>query len=198
MGSEMCIRDRPDEIHLKSSIFPSPIVPLITVRDLSSLPNIKSLDFSNCVWKVKSAQELFQILPDFAALTELALPDVPETTDWGIVAEALKTIKTLETVGCFLLGERGEDWARALDAGLCADTPLSSVDLRICGPMSETALQASDNLLLNKSLSSVSVIVKGEMSHSLAVTPSRALAGQTALSPWSCVLMEGSVSVVLI
>ena len=171
----------PDEIHLKSSIFPSPIVPLITVRDLASLPNIKSLDFSTCVWKVKSAQELFQSLPDFASLTELVLPDVPETTDWGIVTKALTTSKTLKTVGCFLLGERGEVWARALDAGLCADTPLSSVDLTICGPMSETALQALENLLLNKSLSSVSVIVKGDMSHSLAVTLSRALAGETAV-----------------
>ena len=79
------------------------------------------------------------------------------------------------------MGERGDGWARALDAGLCADTPLSSVDLTICGPMSETGLQALENLLLNKSLSSVSVIVEGDMSHSLAVTLSRALAGQTAL-----------------
>ena len=87
---------------------------------------------------------------------------------------------------CILLGERGEGWARALDAGLCADTPLSSVNLTICGPMSETALQALENLLLNKSLSSVSVTVDGDMSYSLAVTLSRALAGQTALKSWSC------------
>ena len=102
-------------------------------------------------------------------------------TDWGIVIKALTTSRTLETVECILLGERGEGWARALDAGLCADTPLSSVDLTICGPMSETALQALENLLSNKSLSSVSVIVKGDMSHSLAVTLSRALAGETAV-----------------
>ena len=130
---------------------------------------------------VELAHELFQILPDFASLTELALPDVPKMTDWGIVAEALTTNKTLETVGCILLGETDEGWIRALDAGLCADTPLSSVNLTICGPMSKTALQALENLLLNKSLSSVSVIVEGDMSHSLAVTLSRALAGQTAL-----------------
>ena len=52
------------------------------------------------------------------------------SNDWWIVAEALTTSETLGTVGCFSLGERGEGWARALDAGLCADTPLSSVDGR--------------------------------------------------------------------
>ena len=80
-----------------------------------------------------------------------------------------------------LIGERGDGWARALDAGLCADTPLSSVDLTISGQMSETALQALENLLLNKSLSSVSLIVEGDMSYSFAVILSRALAGETAV-----------------
>ena len=82
---------------------------------------------------------------------------------------------------CFLFGERGEGWAKALDAGLSADTPLSSVNLTICGPMSETALQAFENLFFNKSLSSVSVIVEGDMWYSLAVILSRALAGETAV-----------------
>ncbi|XP_015751533.1 PREDICTED: uncharacterized protein LOC107331457 [Acropora digitifera] len=40
----------------------------------------------------------------------------------------------------------------------------------IYGRMSETALQALENLLLNKSMSSVSVLVKGDMPNSLAVT----------------------------
>ena len=47
--------------------------------------------------------------------------------------------------------------------------------------MSETGLQAFENRVLNKSLSSVSVSVEGDMPDSLAVTLSRALAGQTAL-----------------
>ena len=93
----------------------------------------------------------------------------------------MTTSKTLDTVGCFSLGERGKGWARALDAGLCADTPLSSVDLSICCPMSETALQALENLLLNRCLSSVSVVVFGDMSYYLADTLSRAFKGQTAV-----------------
>ena len=171
----------PDEIHLEicfSSFFFSPP---IKVADMASLPNVKSLDFSHCDMDIEFAHKLFQILPDFASLTELALPDVPGMTDWGILVEALTTSKSLEKVKCTLLGERGKDWARAIDAGLCAVSPLSSVDLRICGPMSKTALQALENLLLNKSLSSVSVTVDGDMSYSLAVTLSRALAGQTAV-----------------
>ena len=170
--------EAPDEIYVKVSSYLSLVYESIKNRELASLPNLKSLHFSCCDMEVDLAHKLFQSLPDFASLTELSLPDVPKMTDWGIVADALTTSKTLETVGCFLLGERGEGWARALDAGLCADTPLSSVSLTTCGPMSETALQALENLLLNKSLSSVSVIVEGDMSDSLAVTLGRALTGE--------------------
>ncbi|XP_015750119.1 PREDICTED: uncharacterized protein LOC107329977 [Acropora digitifera] len=174
----------PDEIHLEicfSGFFFRPGPP-IKVADMASLPNVRSLDFSDCDMNVNSAHKLFQSLPNFASLTELVLPDVPtKMTDWGIVAKALTTSRTLEKVKLTLFGERGKEWARALDAGLCAVLPLSSVDLRICGPMSETALQALENLLLNKSLSSVSVTVDGDMSYSLAVTLSRALTGQTTV-----------------
>ncbi|XP_067025697.1 uncharacterized protein [Acropora muricata] len=170
--------EAPDEIHLRES---SSICSLLylKVRDLASLPNLKSLGFS--FLNLKSAQELFRCLPDFASLAELALPKVHGMSDWGFVAEALPTSKTLETLGFTLLGESREGWARTLDAGLCADTPLSSINLRICGPMSETALQALENLLLNKSLSSVSITVEGDMPDSLAVTLARCLTGQTAV-----------------
>ena len=173
--------EAPDEIYFEASYLPCALIPFLNVRDLASLPNLKYLDLSKFILNVQSADELSQSLPDFASLTELMLPDVPEMTVWRNVAEALTTNKTLETVGCILWGERGEGWARALDAGLRADTPLSSVNLTICGPVSETVLQALENLLLNKSLSSVCVIVEGDMSHSLAVTLSRALSGRTAV-----------------
>ena len=172
--------EAPDEIHLKVHSKIDMVRESIHNRDLVS-PNLKSLDISSGVMDVDLAHKLFHSLPDFASLTELTLPDVPELTDWRIFAKALRTSKTLETVRCVLLGERGEGWARALDAGLRADTPLSSVNLRICGPMSETALQALENLLLNKSLSSVSVIVEGDMPDSLAVTLAKCLTDQTAV-----------------
>ncbi|XP_015776077.1 PREDICTED: uncharacterized protein LOC107354145 [Acropora digitifera] len=196
--------EAPDEIRLGACHSSSPYIPSNKVRHLASLPNLKCLDCSVGFLDVESVHKLFRILSDFACLTKLALPDVPEMTDWEIVAEALRTSESLERVGCFLLGERGEGWARALDAGLCADTPLSSADLRIPGPMSETALQALENLLLNKSLSSVSIIVEGDMPNSLAVTLARCLTGQTVVKSlelrvngklsFSCAnLMEGGI-----
>ena len=91
------------EIRFSDCLFSSSI----TLSDLASLPNLSSLDFLDCVLDVETAHELFEILPDFASLTELALPDVPEMTDWGIVAEALRTSKTVEKVKCILSGEGG-------------------------------------------------------------------------------------------
>ena len=173
--------EAPIEIRLVGSDFYPLFIDSSKARDLASLPNLECVNCSDCLLDVESALELFQVLPDFASLTKLTLRDVPEMTDWGIVAHALTTSVTLETVECFLLGQRGEGWARALDAGLRADTPLSSVNLTMCGPISETALQALENLLLNKSLSSVSIIVEADMPDSLAVTLGRCLTGQTAV-----------------
>ena len=173
--------EAPGEIYLKVSSYVPLVFKSIRNRDLASVRNLKSLDISYCDMEVELAHELFQGLPDFASLTELSLPKVPRMTDWRVVVEALTASKTLEKVTFTLLGEKGDGWARALDAGLFADTPLSSVGLRICGSMSETTLQDVENLLLKKSLSSVSFIVEGDMPNSLAVTLARCLTGQTAV-----------------
>ena len=173
--------EAPDEIHLKSSWAPFLVVPFIKEGSWASLPNLKSLDLFKSDMNVGLAHELFRSLPDFASLTELSLPEVPRMTDWRIVAEALTASKTLEKVTCTLVGERGDSWARVLDAVLSADSPLSSVGLRICGLISETALQDVENLILNKSLTSLSFFVEGDMPNSLSVTLARSLTGQTAV-----------------
>ena len=169
--------EAPDEIHYKDPLLSHERI----VEDVTCLPNLKSLDISTFNTDLKFARELFRNLPDVACLRELMLPVIREINDWEIVAEALRASKTLEKVTCTLVGERNDGWARALDAGLCADTPLSSVNLTVYGLMSETALQALENLLLNKSLFSVSVIVKGDMPNSLTVALARCLTGQTAV-----------------
>ncbi|XP_015767989.1 PREDICTED: uncharacterized protein LOC107346689 isoform X2 [Acropora digitifera] len=171
----------PDEIHFKYPYSCLLVDNISFARDLAFLPNLKSLEISRLKMNVELAHELFQSLPDFASLTELVLPAIPETIDWDIVAEGLTASKVLERVTFTLFGERGDGWARAVEAVLCAATPPSSVELRIFCRMGETALQALENLFLNKSLSSVSVIVEGHMSHSLAVSLSRALAGEGAV-----------------
>ncbi|XP_068687978.1 uncharacterized protein [Montipora foliosa] len=127
------------------------------LKKLQSLPKIKSLDIS------------------------YEFGELQECDDWESVAELLKTSETLEKVTFSLLNESGEGWARALDAGLCADTPLSSVGLRIHGSLSETAMKALKNLLRNKSLSSLSIHICGDMQDSLAVAIVTGLAGQIAV-----------------
>ncbi|XP_015749428.1 PREDICTED: uncharacterized protein LOC107329205 [Acropora digitifera] len=173
--------EAPDEIQLKASSMSSSFIRSSIVRDLASLPNLKSLDFSDCSLNVELADELSQSIPHFASLKELALPAVPRVPVWRAVTKALTDSKTLEKVRFTLSEETDDGWASALNAGLSADTPLSSVGLRICGSMSETALHALEKVCLNKSLTSLSVIVEGDMPDSLAVTLARSLAGQTAV-----------------
>ncbi|XP_068687733.1 uncharacterized protein [Montipora foliosa] len=126
-------------------------------KKLQSLPKIKNLDISY-------------------ELEELEVSD-----DWESVAELLKTSKTLEKVTFPLWDELSEGWARALDAGLCADSPLSFVVLRIYGSLSEMAIKALENLLHNKSLSSLSIYICGDMQDSLAMALVTGLAGQIAV-----------------
>ena len=127
------------------------------VETLQSLPNIKSLDISD-----KS-------------------PELVVCDDWESVAELLKTSETLEKVTIPLWHDLSEGWASALDAGLCADSPLSFVVLRIYGSLSETAIKTLENLLHNKSLSSLSIYIYGDMQDSLAVALATGLAGQIAV-----------------
>ena len=171
----------PREIHYKDPSYISVFSHSPIVGDVTCLPNLKSLDISNFNMDLEFAHQLFQSLPDVACLTELMLPVIRETNDWEIVTEALVASKTLKKVTCTLVGERDDGWARALNAGLRADTPLSSVNLTVYGRMSKTALQALENLFLNKSLSSLSVVVKEDMPNSLTVTLERCLTGQTAV-----------------
>ena len=129
-------------------------------KKLQSLPKIKNLDISY----------------ELEELEELEVSD-----DWESVAELLKTSKTLEKVTFPLWDELSEGWARALDAGLCADSPLSFVVLRIYGSLSETAIKALENLLRNKSLSSLSIYICGDMQDSLVMALAKGLAGQIAV-----------------
>ncbi|XP_068751385.1 uncharacterized protein [Montipora capricornis] len=127
------------------------------LKKFQSLPKIKSLDISD------------------------ESGELEECDDWESVAELLKTNETLEKVTFPLCDGLSDGWARALDAGLCAVTPLSSVGLRIRGSLSETTIKAVENLLPNKSLSSLSIHICGDMQDSLAVAIATGLAGQIAV-----------------
>ncbi|XP_068687970.1 uncharacterized protein [Montipora foliosa] len=136
------------------------------LKKLQSLPKIKRLDISD---------------------------ESGECDDWESVAELLKTNETLEKVTFPLFDELSDGWARALDAGLCADSPLSSVGLRIRGSLSETAIKALENLLHNKSLSSLSIYISRDMQDSLAMALAKGLAGQIAVKVLE-VCVDGKLS----
>ena len=89
--------------------------------------------------------------------------------------------KTLEKVTFALSAERDDGWASALDVGLGADSSLSSVGLRVYGVLTQSALQAVENLMFNKCLSSLSITKYGDVQESLAKTLSRGLAGESAV-----------------
>ena len=164
----------PAEVHLRMEMSLDSTV----LRDLASLPNLKSLSLAGEKNSIFRKPEFFQAISNFTSLSELTLPS---SVEWDIAAEYLTTNKTLEKVTFALVDESDEGWAKALDAGLCADTPLSSVGVRIHGSLSPTALQALENLLFNKSLSSLSIYVCGDMQDSLSVVLARCFAGQIAV-----------------
>ena len=111
----------------------------------------------------------------------LILPAVSDRIDRAEVGEVLRANKTLEKVTFTLSAGRGEGWASALDVELGADSSLSSVGLRIDGILNQSALQAVENLLFNKCLSSLSISIYGDVQESLAKVLARGLAGKTAV-----------------
>ena len=127
---------------------------------------------------VKNIQHVLAVVPD---VKTLILPPVSYSIDRTKVDEVLRASKTLEKVTFTLSAGLGEGWASALDVGLGADSSLSSVGLRICGILNQSALQAVENLLFNKSLSSLSITVDGDVQQSLVKALAGGLAGNSAV-----------------
>ena len=127
---------------------------------------------------VKNVQRVLAGVPD---VKTLILPAVSYSIDRTEVDEVLRASKTLEKVTFTLSAGRGEGWASALDVGLGADSSLSSVGLRIYGILNQSALQAVENLLFNKCLSSLSIAVYGDVQESLVKALAGGLAGNSAV-----------------
>ncbi|XP_068751375.1 uncharacterized protein [Montipora capricornis] len=164
---------KPAEVHLKITMSWD----FTVFRELASIPNVTSIYFLADKYIFREP-EFFKEISNFTSLSELTLPSAVE---WKIVADYLRTNKTLEKLTFALFDESDDGWAKALDAGLCADTPLSTVGVRIHGSLSPAALQALENLLFNKFLSSLSLYIYGDMKDSLAVVLARGLAGEIAV-----------------
>ena len=128
---------------------------------------------------VKNIQHVLAGVPD---VKTLILPAVSYSIDRTEVDEVLRASKTLEKVTFTLSAGLGEGWASALDVGLSADSSLSSVGLRIYGILNQSALQAVENLLLNKCLPSLSIAVYGDVQESLVKALAGGLAGKSTVN----------------
>ena len=110
-----------------------------------------------------------------------------------ILGDSLAASNTLTTVTFELFREWGEAWARALEKGLSANTPLKSVVLKIHGILSDTAILALKRVLVNTSLTSVVITIFGEMQDSLASALCEGLSEQAFLKSFTLVVF-GRVS----
>ena len=112
----------------------------------------------------------------------LQLPDVKSVILYGrmgfidyesVVKRLNKTLA--EKVTFALSASVGEGLSKVPDFGL------SSVRLKICGSLGSSSLQAVENLLLHKCLSSLSITVCGHVQESLVEALARGLAGESAV-----------------
>ena len=105
-----------------------------------------------------------------------------------IVGNSLAASSTLTSVTYELFNEWGEAWARALEKGLSADTPLKSIVLKIYGSLSDTVMLALKNVLVNTSLTSVVITIFGDMQDSLAAALCEGLSEQAVLKSFSLIV----------
>ena len=106
------------------------------------------------------------------------------------IGNSLAANKTLTTVTFELIDELSEAWATALKTAL---SPLPSVVLKIYGSMSDTAVQALKNVLQNRSLISLELIIYGDMTDSQATAVGEGLAKETILKSLT-LIVYGKVS----
>ena len=105
-----------------------------------------------------------------------------------IVGDALAASNTLTSVTFELSNEWDEAWARALEKGLSADTPLKSVVLKIYGSLSAKSMLALKRVLVNTSLTCLVVTIFGDMQDSLAVALCEGLSEQAVLKSFTLIV----------
>ena len=111
----------------------------------------------------------------------------------AVIGEWLAARKSLKNVTFLLRRVKGEAWASALETGLSADTLLSSVNLSVCGSMSDSSILALGKLSLNGSLTRLSLNISGDMQTVIADVISKGIALQTALKSFS-LNIDGNLS----
>ena len=105
-----------------------------------------------------------------------------------IIGDNLAASNILTSVTFELFNEWGEAWARALEKGLSADTPLKSVVLKFYGSLSDTSILALKRVLVNTSLTSVVITIFGDMQDSLAAALCEGLSEQAVLKSFTLIV----------
>ena len=98
-----------------------------------------------------------------------------------MIGEWLAATKSLKKVTFLLDGVQDDTWASAIQTGLRADTPFTSVVLEVRGPMSNTAIHALKKLSSDEAMTSFSLNNYGDLQDLAAAVISRGNARQTAL-----------------
>ena len=156
----------------------------ILVGDLVSFSQVTSLSLFSFQMTTDEADGLFKVLSEGTGLPEFILTVSDDMTDdvAAIIGKGLAASKSLTKVSIGLFEKRGNTWASTLESGLSADKPSPSVALTIYGSVSETAIEALGKLVTNKSLTSLSLIIFGDMQDLLAAAVGKGLARQTYLN----------------
>ena len=98
-----------------------------------------------------------------------------------VIGKGLAASKSLKKV-TFVLGvARDEAWASAIETGLSADTPLTSLCLEVPGLLTDAAIRALGKLSSNNALTSFSLEIFGDMQDLVAAAIGSSIAQQTAL-----------------
>ena len=162
---------------------------------MESCPQLESLSIFTPSMTSDLAKALHSGLSGNTTLSEFTLKvyDGISCHEAAVIGEWLAARKSLKSV-TFLLGRvKGEAWASAIETGLSADTLLSSVELSVCGSLSDTSILALGKLTLNGALTRLSLNISGDMQTLIANVISRGIALQTTLKSFS-LNIDGNLS----
>ncbi|KAJ7378626.1 hypothetical protein OS493_021927 [Desmophyllum pertusum] len=150
---------------------------------LASFPQLETFSLKLLIPTLEQTTALFKGLSALSTLSSFTLKTKysMSSDEAAIIGNSLAVNKTLTTVTFELMDELDKHWATALETGLSADTPLTSVVLKIYGSMSDTSIQALKKVSLNRSLTSLVLIICGEMQDSLATAVGEGLAADPML-----------------
>ena len=144
---------------------------------------LQTLSFSVRFMTKDSTSLLCEVLRVYSTAYSFALEVTSDISPDEVVAisNSLAANKTLTTVTFKLPCGILEDYVTILDKGLSADTPLTSVVLKTSGSWTETEAELLRKILLNRSLTSLSLAVGGKMHDSLATSISEGLVANSSL-----------------